>query len=72
MAVKQILRMPLLPIERVKDAKEVLRQARAFRADSGDCCVGILAETAGCAYTVTSDQDASKLPGMRLVGEPQA
>ena len=37
------------------------------RADFGDCCITVLASTAGCTHTATFDKSAAKLPGMRLL-----
>lgn len=70
-AVEQILNMPVLQVERPNIAKAALHYFRASLADFGDCCICALAEIAGCAYTVTFDKAASKLPGMRLLGSPQ-
>ena len=70
--LEQILRMTALEVEHPALAQRALDRFRASRADFGDCCIGVLAETAGCAYTVTFDRDASKLPGMRLLGESGA
>ncbi len=71
-AIEQVLNMPSLQIERPHIVRKALQYFRASRADFGDCCIGVLAETAGCVYTVTFDRDASKLPGMHLLGEAGA
>ena len=71
-ALEKILSMPIVQVERGDLAAEAVKMYRGSRADFGDCCIAALASLAGCEYTLTFDKDASKLPGMRLLGDSQA
>ena len=66
-AVERLLNMSTLEIEKASIAQQALHQFRASRADFGDCCISVIAQSTGCDYTVTFDKPASKLPGMRLL-----
>jgi predicted nucleic-acid-binding protein len=65
--IEQVLNISALEIERAGVAQKALKQFRNSRADFGDCCIAVIAEAAGCNYTLTFDEAAAKLPGMRLL-----
>ncbi len=69
--VETLLNMPNLEVERADIALDALAQYRNSHADFGDCCIASLGSAAGCAYTLTFDKAASKLPGMRLLENEQ-
>ncbi len=66
-AITAILNTEVLIVERAALVQTALQQFRDSRADFADCCIAALATTAGCSYTLTFDQAAAKLPGMRLL-----
>ena len=71
-AVGQLLNIPVFTVERAEIALKALQQFRTSKADFGDCCIGAIAQAAGCDYTVTFDKNAAKLPGMRALCSGQA
>jgi predicted nucleic-acid-binding protein len=62
-----LLRSKELMTERAEITWQALRAFSAGRADFADCLIERCAHAAECDYTVTFDQKAATLPGMRLL-----
>ena len=71
-AIEALLRSPRLHVERNAAVRKAIAAFRNSRADFADCLIAHVAIAAGCRYTATFDKDASKLPGMQLLGATQA
>ena len=66
-AVASVLNTEVLAVERAALAQVALQSFLDSKADFADCCIAALAAASGCAYTLTFDRAAAKLPGMRLL-----
>jgi predicted nucleic-acid-binding protein len=62
-----LLRSKELMTERAEIVLQALRAFSAGRTDFADCLIERCAHAAECKYTVTFDQKAATLPGMRLL-----
>ncbi|HKH98193.1 MAG TPA: type II toxin-antitoxin system VapC family toxin [Candidatus Sulfotelmatobacter sp.] len=63
-----LLRSKELILERAEIVAQALRKFSAGRADFADCLIERCGHAAECRYTVTLDQNAAALAGMRLLG----
>ncbi len=70
-AIEKLSRFPSLSLERSAAVRKAIADFRTSRADFADCLIAQVALAEGCRYTATFDADASRLPGMRLLGEPE-
>lgn len=66
--LEALLRTQQLKFQERDSASQALRDFRASKADYVDCLVQRLGASAGCSHTVTFDRAASRLEGMRLLG----
>jgi predicted nucleic-acid-binding protein len=65
--LEALLRSKELITERAEIVWQALRAFRTGRADFADCLIERSAHAAECQYTVTFDQKAASLTGMRLL-----
>jgi predicted nucleic-acid-binding protein len=65
--LETLLRSKELVIERAEIVSQALRAFSAGRADFADCLIERCAHAAECQYTVTFDQKAATMTGMRLL-----
>lgn len=65
--LETLLRSKELVTERAETALQALRSFSAGSADFADCLIERCAHAAECQYTVTFDQKAATLTGMRLL-----
>jgi len=65
--LENLLRTRELVIERADLVSQALRMFRGGRADFADYVIERCAHAAECQYTVTFDQRAATVPGMRLL-----
>ena len=66
--IEQVLENLLRSKELTIDRAEIVSQAfRAGRADFADYLIERCAHSAGCKFTITFDQEAATLAGMRLL-----
>jgi predicted nucleic-acid-binding protein len=65
--LETLLRSKELMTERAEIVFEALRAFSAGRADFADCLIERCAHAAECKYTVTFDENAATLTGMRLL-----
>jgi predicted nucleic-acid-binding protein len=65
--LETLLRSKELITERAETVTQALRDFGAARADFADCLIERCAHAAECKYTVTFDQKAATLAGMRLL-----
>lgn len=66
-ALLQLLQLPHLRVERDIAVRRAIASFRTSKADFADCLIAQLSLAAGCEYTLTFNQDAAQLPGMRLL-----
>jgi predicted nucleic-acid-binding protein len=65
--LENLLRSKELVIERKDIVSQALRGFTAGRVDFADCLIERCAHAAECQYTVTFDQQAATIAGMRLL-----
>jgi len=65
--LEKLLRTKELVIERADIVSQASRAFSAGRADFADYLIERCAHTAGCEVTITFDQQAASIPGMRLL-----
>ena len=66
-SARRLLRSKELVTERAEIVSQALRAFSAGSADFADCLIERCAHAAECQYTVTFDQKAATLTGMRLL-----
>jgi len=65
--LESLLRTKELVMERADIVSQALRAFGAGRADFADYLIERCAHAAGCEFTITFDQKAATVPGMRLL-----
>ena len=65
--LENLLRTKELVIERADIVSQACRAFSAGRADFADYLIERCAHAAGCEVTITFDQKAARVPGMRLL-----
>jgi len=65
--LETLLRSKELVIERAEVVWEALHKFQASRADFADCLIERSGHAAECQYTVTFDQNAASMAGMKLL-----
>ncbi len=65
--MEMLLRMPAFVFEEAEIVHAALRQFAGSAAGFSDCLIERSAAAAGCVYTVTFDERASSIAGMRLL-----
>jgi predicted nucleic-acid-binding protein len=65
--LENLLRSKELTIDRAEIVSQAFRSFRAGRADFADYLIERCAHSAGCKFTITFDQEAATLAGMRLL-----
>ncbi len=68
-AIEALLKAPKLNVERSAAVRKAIAAFRGSRADFADCLIAQIALAAGCRYTATFDKNASRIPGMQMLGE---
>ena len=65
-AVEGMLQADALKVENEREVFTAMLAVKEGRGSFGDALIGELGAKAGCAYTLTFDQKAARLPGFRL------
>ena len=65
--MENLLRTRELFVERAEVVWQSLRLFKNGNADFADCVIERCGQAAGCAYTMTFDQNAAKSAGMKLL-----
>ena len=65
--LEALLRSKELVVERAELVWQALRRFTGSRADFADCLIERCSHAAECQYTVTFDEDAAAVAGMRLL-----
>jgi predicted nucleic-acid-binding protein len=66
-ALQQLLRTSAVLVERADLVWQALQSYEAVNADFSDCLIARLGMSAACSRTLTFDQKAAKLEGMKLL-----
>lgn len=67
MALQSLLDEPAYVLADAARMRAALDRYRRSSADFGECLIAADNTAAGCAYTVTFDRAASRIPGMRAL-----
>jgi predicted nucleic-acid-binding protein len=62
-----LLRSKELMVERADVVWKAVQKFRISRSDFADCLIQRSAQAAGCEHTITFDQDAARMAGMKLL-----
>ena len=65
--LETLMRSKEIVVERTEIAWQALRTFQASNSGFADCLIECCGRAAGCEYTLTFDQRASKTTGMRLL-----